>query len=129
MCYHRKQYTIVSFILYENTMKKWLYCRPYINDEDRKMNGAKFKGQRENEHHTPPRSRLEKESEQYTQKLHMNLHANYEWCVGNALMQEAIEQLLRINWVALSDKFKKDLYEIINMSNEYVYKDWIYIRE
>lgn len=110
-------------------MQKKLYHRPYINDEDRKANGAKFRWQRENEHHSPPRSRLEKESLQYTQRLHANLHMNYEWFAGNALMQEAIEQLLRINWVALSDKFKKDLYEIINMSNEYVYKDWIYIRE
>ena len=105
------------------------YFRPYINNEDRLNNGAKIKWNPENKHHTPPRSRLEKYSEEYTQTLYMNIHSNYEWFAWNALMQEAIEQLLRINWVALSDKFKKDLQEIINMSNEYVYREWIYIKK
>ena len=109
-------------------MEKRIYHRPYINNADRIWNGAKPKDIKENEHHTPPKSRLEKESEQYTQRLFYTIHANYEWFAGNALMQEAMAQLVNINWVALSDNFLRDIHELINMQDDYVYRDWIWIK-
>ena len=105
------------------------YQRPYVNDVDRIGNGARFRWQRENRHHTPPKSRMEENSREIKTKLYIHLHNPYTTVFGNWLMQENLEQLVRINGEALSENFLKDIHELIAMQDEYVYKDGIYIKK
>lgn len=101
---------------------------PYLNKQDRASNGARHKDIEENKHHIVPSSRLVAGSDNVVVKLFTNLHDNYHWLFGNAVIQEALQQMLKINWPVLSDKYRKDLEEVINMSDSYVFKNWIYIK-
>lgn len=101
---------------------------PYLNKQDREDNGARYKPLEENRHHLVPRSRVDPWSDNVVIKLFTNLHDNYHWLFGNAVFQEALAQMLKINWPVLSDKYRKDLEEVINMSDDYVYRNWIYLK-
>lgn len=99
------------------------YFRPYINSaEDTK------KRRPEDIHHIVPSSRNKDGRNWPTIVLYQDLHKAYHRVFGNALFQEALEQMLHINAPALSDKYKKDLIEVMQMQDEYVYKDGLYIK-
>jgi len=105
------------------------YFRPYINNKDRISNWAKPKSHSTNRHHPACRSRVEKESQNHTIELfELIIHRPFHQVFGNGLFQENLEQLIRIQWWVLSDKYKKDLLEVINMQDNYVYKDGLYIK-
>lgn len=104
------------------------YNRPYINNNDRIANNRWLKFEVENTHHPACRSRVEQWSEEITIQLFETLHSAYHRVFGNGLLQENLSQLVNINGRVLSDKFKKDLHELISMDDNYVYKDWIRIK-
>jgi hypothetical protein len=102
---------------------------PYLNNEDRLARGAKPNDKPTSSHHILPKSRVEKYSRNCRVQLTENFHNCRHWVNGNAIVQEALEQFYKINWPVLSDKYKKDLRELINAQDEYVYKDGIYIKK
>ena len=110
--------------------KKWQWHRPFINNQDRIESGHKPKLDKQiDRHHPACRSRVEQMSDNITNALFQELHRPYHRVFGNALMQEALLQLLKINWPVLSDNYKKDIQELIDMHDQYVYKDGIYIKK
>lgn len=98
---------------------------PYLNDEDFWHQKT---GRKQTRHHIVPSSRCDKWSDNKTIKLYENLHNAFHRVFWNAIFQEQLEQLLKINWPVLSDKYKKDIQEILEMDDKYVYRNGIRIK-
>lgn len=109
-------------------MNKQQLIIPYINNNDRVNNGAKRKWKVENMHHPVPKCRLEEWSREELVALFMDFHTAYHRVFGNAVFQEQLHQLLKINDSVLSDGYKKDLKEVISMEDNYIYKNGIYVK-
>ena len=104
------------------------YQRPYVNNADRVGNGLRSKGKPETRHHPACSSRVEKDSENITVQLFDSLHQAFHRVFGNGLIQENLAQLININGEVLSERYKKDLHELIAMNDNYVYKDGIRVK-
>lgn len=105
--------------------KQQLSFIPPINDED---NWLTKNNKNTNRHHIIPKYRTPWEKDTPTIRLYQDLHNAFHRVFGTGVFQEQIEQLLKINWPALSDKYRKDIEEVINMSDDYVYRNGIYIK-
>lgn len=105
------------------------YFRPYINKNDREQNFGSERDWISDKHHIIPSSRNVNGRNWPTIELYQTLHRSYHRLFGNAVFQEALAQMLKINWPVLSNRYKRDIEEIMNMNNEYVYKDWIRIKK
>lgn len=105
------------------------YFRPYINNQDREENWGRPRLRTSDNHHIAPSSRTYNWKDWPTIELYQTIHRAYHRLFWNAIFQEAIEQLLKINWFILTERYKKDIQEVMNMNDDYVYKNWVRIKK
>jgi len=89
---------------------------PYIN----KSESPKRK-ENETNHHIMPRSRASYVAPEAQVRLFVSIHEALHRLYGNATPAEQIMKTLRINKPIRTDKFTKELYQMLN-EDDYIYK-------
>lgn len=103
--------------------------RPYINKEDRKENGAKYRNYNESVHHIVATSIGWANINENKIHLFDNLHIAHHRVYGNLPPHKQIEQRLKINGKVLSPSIYEHIQDILANDDKYRYKDWVRVRK
>lgn len=94
---------------------------------DPRLNGNKYET---NTHHCYPSSRWWNDTTQNRMPLYIRLHEHFHWVFWNLTPQEQLLKLLIINKWVFTDEFKKDIYKVLNETDQdYYYKNWVYLHK
>ena len=106
------------------------YYRPYLNNQDRKDNGARFKQMEQDTHHIIPKSMWGSNDKSNLITIRQDLHRALHCVFGNGWPKEQLEQLLNINERVIAQDTKNAIIDLLDKQDAERYKQWsLFIRK